>query len=86
MAISSITMKFDHIAKYNSQEKQMVNINSNKTKIFQIMKYLPKKKKSKTTQNNNQKTDAKIEKFSMAYQLSVFLTWIFLFLFFPKTN
>lgn len=74
MAISSITMKFDHIAKYNSQEKQMVNINSNKTKIFQIMKYLPKKKKSKTNQNNNQKSDAKIEKFSMAYQLSVFLT------------
>ena len=81
-------MKFDHIAKYNSQEKQMVNINSNKTKIFQIMKYLPKKKKSETNQNNNQKSDAKIEKFSMAYQLSVFLTWIFLFLFlfFPKTN
>lgn len=84
MAISSITMKFDHIAKSNSKKKkkQMANINSNKTKTFQIMKYLPKK--SETNQNNNQKSDAKIEKFSMVYQLSVFLTWIFFFP--PKTN
>ena len=72
MAISSITMKFDHIAKYNSQEKQMVNINSNKTKIFQIMKYLPKKKK-------NQKLIKIITK-SQMLKLKNFL-WLINFLF-----
>ena len=71
MAISSITMKFDHIAKYNSQEKQMVNINSNKTKIFQIIKYLPKK--------NNQKLIKIITK-SQMLKLKNFL-WLINFLF-----
>ena len=65
-------MKFDHIAKYNSQEKQMVNINSNKTKIFQIMKYLPKKKK-------NQKLIKIITK-SQMLKLKNFL-WLINFLF-----
>ena len=65
-------MKFDHIAKSNSQEKQMVNINSNKTKIFQIMKYLPKKKK-------NQKLIKIITK-SQMLKLKKFL-WFINFLF-----
>ena len=63
MAISSITMKFDHIAKSSSQEKQMVNINSNKTKIFQIMKYLPKKKNQKLIKIITKSQMLKLKKF-----------------------